>query len=64
MIIVPTGAIEGTYVAYFVGEAQDGDAVTGLSTGEAFTPDRMPVATTPGVKAAVLFFTMPKLVTF
>lgn len=50
MLIVPVGAIEGTYVAYFVGETQDGDAVTGLNAGETYLPERMPVSATPDGK--------------
>lgn len=47
VVVMPTGAIEGTYVAYYVGDATDGDAVTGLTAGETYTPDRMPTTAAP-----------------
>ncbi len=50
MIIVPAGAIQGTYVTYYVGETQDGDAVTGLNEGDVYLPSRMPVSATPDGK--------------
>ncbi len=47
LVVMPAGAIEGTYVAYYVGDTIDGDAVTGLTAGATYTPDRMPTAEAP-----------------